>query len=661
VLYRDRQIPLAPLTYELMARLLGWFGSSLWVGRILAALVFGLCVVAVHRILLRLCGPRAALLGALGLFPLKALAFPLWTIANYSQLGMLFSLLCVLGLLRSLEGDRVADLLAAGLAAGLTLLTKQNLGGILCLVAGLTVLADSLAGEARLRGLVRSAGWLGLGAGLPVGLALALYAAQGALGPLLEQAVFGAARLGSLYPISFPSLALWSLQPEVLARHIFSYFPPVLVVLSWDRVLDLGSAWTALPIELLVKSAYLVPLLAVAALLARILYRARSAGMNGRVSRRLLVVAFAAGFYASMLYRADWAHLMNIFPAALVAIAVWLAEPDGSPRWRKPVATGLTALWMAWGATATLGVFTAYRTPVETPRGRLLGAKLQASEVASVLRYLGGQPREQHLAVLRAEPLYYFLSGRPIPLPLDLFMPGVVTPEIDRQSARTLEELDQVIYNPQESPLVPRPVTAYAPRTAAVLALRFRVDRVLGATACVLRPYPDRPPPSATRRDLLPSLLSEQRPMGVGSQETWAVYRVLPLSLQSGAAPVCLTTEHRVEAGDALWSLPIFPPSEWASFGRENPDARALFSIQVAAAGAAPRTLWREARTSGPPGEPLQLDLADSAGKTVELMLCARGSHASRAGFRVGWAEPRIVVRGTAAEGRNPLTLRPVP
>ncbi len=103
LLYRDRATPTAPLTYELMGVLFDLFGPHLLVGRILQAVVFVLCVLAVYAILRHFMGVRAACLGALALLPLKTLAFPFWTVVNYSQVAMLFWLATTAALLQYLR------------------------------------------------------------------------------------------------------------------------------------------------------------------------------------------------------------------------------------------------------------------------------------------------------------------------------------------------------------------------------------------------------------------------------------------------------------------------------------------------------------------------------------------------------------------------------
>ena len=118
VLYRDRYTFIGPLGYEWMRLLMDAFGSSLLVGRIFQALVFTLTALVVYRILREFCSVGWSSLGAIACLPLKLLAFPLWTVPNYSQLAMLTSLVAVCAGLRFFATQGGAWLAACGVAIG---------------------------------------------------------------------------------------------------------------------------------------------------------------------------------------------------------------------------------------------------------------------------------------------------------------------------------------------------------------------------------------------------------------------------------------------------------------------------------------------------------------------------------------------------------------
>ena len=128
VLYRDRATFISPLMYEWMGLLLRTFGSHLLVGRLFQLLVFSGVVTLVYAILRYFVTPRWAVLSASALCVLKPLALPLWTIPNYNQLGMFFALAATAATLRHLHRPGWAGLVCAGVAIGLTVVTKVSLG-----------------------------------------------------------------------------------------------------------------------------------------------------------------------------------------------------------------------------------------------------------------------------------------------------------------------------------------------------------------------------------------------------------------------------------------------------------------------------------------------------------------------------------------------------
>ena len=53
---------------------------------------------------------------------------------------------------------------------------------------------------------------------------------------------------------------------------------------------------------------------------------------------------------------------------------------------------------------------------------------------------------------------------------------------------RVVEALDLVVYNPNDSIGIPKPITQFAPLTARALADRFEIEKALNPTAFVLKP-----------------------------------------------------------------------------------------------------------------------------------------------------------------------------
>lgn len=635
VLYRDRVTSLPPLTFELMGGLFRVFGPNLVVGRILQMLVFSGVVLLVHALLRRSAGSRTALLGGLAVLAIKPLGFRLWTIVNYSQLAILLCLAAVLLMFRFLESRRDAWLVAAGAAVGLAVLTKQNLGGLLaCLVVGGIV--GSWCGEAgRTRGeLIRRLARLAGAMLTPMVCAVVYYTARGGGGELLDQTLWRALGQRASYWVPLPAAWLWSLRPEGAGHEAFTYFPAPLFNLSWQGRVPLFSGTLGLIVELFVKSAYYVPplLLVVAAISLT-----RHSSPRDRLgwSARWIALLLGAAMYAGTLHRADWTHLMNVYPALIVLSATALAWLARASRPWNLCGAGLLAIWLAGGTACYAAVLMAYRTPVSTPRGRLIGTPERAAEAARVLAYLRERPAREKIVILRGEPLYYFLTGRRILLRHDVFLPGLVRETDDGWTAARLREVDVVLYNPRESPLIPLTLPEYAPASAAVLAREFRIVRTLGEAALVLRPLDKRVPRGLEREDLWGATSQRHRSDAEPLRTHWAMYRVLtaPSSDPGGAA--CWSFERAVEVGDRLVVLPLLHPRLWGSGPQPPPSVR--FTIEVDG-----RLVHETRRSAGPPGDGVEVPLGDSRGRRVHVRLCTEAP-APLAERDAGWAEPRIV------------------
>lgn len=647
VLYLDRVTPLGPLTYELMAFLMKALGPSFLVGRVFQMLVLTGCIVLVHSILLRVVGPRAAVLGAISVLALKPLAFPLWTMVNYSQIAMLLCLASILILMRYLSRPGASWLLAVGVGVGLTLLTKQNLGVVLAGAIAVTLVLDGWNdAERRLHPLAARLGLLLLGTVAPVAVVFFLYLTAGAGGDFIHRAVLGLVYLAPAYLVPLPGLEPWAVGPQGAGQQAFTYFPAPLFNLGWQGASWVFSGATALLIEYLVKIAYYLPIAAFI-LGAYSVVRTRGSRIpRATWSALVLITVFGAGAYSSMLYRADWAHVMNVYPALIVLCVTVLArsaERYSFPWWAGIV---LCAIWLGAGLATTAAVLAVYRTPVDMPRGRMLGAPSRARETARVLAYLDQQRDDERILILRGEPLYYFLSGRRVPLAFDLLMPGVITPADDASVADRLASIDQVIYNPQETPLVPSPIVDYAPRTAAVLAGDFRVDRMVSKTALILKRRREVALPETVEVDLWDRFYELQLPSERIVRESWIMYRVIVVQLEAEGARTCFSLSHRVGRGEAISVTPLSHPDTWSARAQGISMSDVMFEISIREKSPIKKAMGVEERILGEPGVPIRVPLDAFVGRSIEIRFCAGPSHGDRAvptPERVGWAEPSIV------------------
>lgn len=659
VLYRDHVTPTAPLTYESMRVLFDWFGPSLLVGRVLQLLTFALCTLLVYKILREFTGVSGALVGAIACLPVKSLGFPLWTVVNYSQVAILFCFASVLVTLRFLRTGRAWWLLAAGAGVGLTLITKQNLGGLLGVTLAATVVLDALREGNGLVTRIRRVTWRGtlmLAGMLPLlGATVAYYAVAGALGDFIERAVLGLAYLTQPYALRPP----WSYGSMDPGDVVFTYFPTPLAHLVWEGRLQLDER-LYFSIARAVQAAYAVPVVALL-LGAGVLVRGLFSEMpRFQWTRLVLIVLFSATCYASMLYRADWTHLMNVFPALLLVIVVVIESWAAASRWRRHAAMAAWSLWLIVGGLAAAVVFTTYSVPVDTPRGRLFAPSEEAKNTRLLLTYLKRQPERERIGFLRAEPLFYFLTDRRIHLGFDLVMPGLVGPGDDERIAQSLEDVDQIVYNPKGFVTVPSPITEYAPQTAHVIATKFLVTRILSATAFVLRPADTDTPADATVIDLwddsdgLSQFTLGARPVAVElpryERTSWMVWRVLATGIARRAESACFAFHHTVGTGEALVTTAMLDPIAWAQvpgYADYSHDlSGAAFTITVKRPNVPVTTVYAAERQPGQAGDPVRIPLGPFTGSNVEIRFCValRSAVRSDSAYTLaGWAEPRIV------------------
>lgn len=645
VLYRDRVTTLAPLTYELLGWLFRGFGPHLLIARALQAVIFVLCTLLVHRILRDFVSDRWAGAGALTFLALKPLAFPFWTELNYAQLAMLLTLTAVVCVHRFLSGRRLLWLGAAGLATGLTMITKQNLGAFLGLSIALALVLDSFLQRERAVSFLRR-GVVTLGAALLPILATGLYyAAQGAAMDLLDQAVFRAPSMQQAYRVPLPSLRPWALGTHDLGKLVFTYFPAPVIQLAWTGGLDLYSKPTTALIEHAVKAIYYVPLLALLIAAPWLVRRLRAQRLRADRIRWTLLLGLVATSYGG-LYRADWTHLMNIYPPLLILTLVVLERGARRLARLRTLAQLLLALWIGAAVLVAATTFAIYRVPIETERGRLLAPPAEAEFARHVLGFLETQPRSARILILRSDPLFYFLAARRVPTRVDLVRPGLVTPAEDVFMAQTLDTIDTVMFNPSVILTLPQSLSEYAPKTAARLAREFRSLEPLHDSALLLR----RPPRGAPREEVVLDVWERLgTPEAAGAEEppertSWLIYRVLATRIRALHPPSCFRIPHRITSGESV-SAVLLSPRDFGPRSDEL-DSSVVFRVRVLEPGSEPRTLseLHVSRRSLPRWSHVPLGEGTGEGSELEFCMQLIGKDAwSEGEIRVGWGELQIV------------------
>ncbi len=632
VLYRDQITFVAPLINELLSALFRIFGEWLVVARLLQASLFVATVLLGYAVLRPALGSGWAFGSAVAVIALKPLGFPLYTIVNYSQLGMALILGALAAGLRFTETGRTRWLLTAGFLCGFCLLAKQNLGVISVCVVSTALLRDAWPGSS-FRALAAQ-GLILLGAAaVPLVVAGGLYASAGALGEVARLVLIRALEAHEDWIIPVPPLWPWGGGPEAGAL-LYAYLPGTLADLQFQGLLKVGS-FPALLLEWAVKLAYVVPLAAIVGLGVRT-FRGRSQATRREVLDASLLVGAVLAFM-SMLYRADWAHLSNIAPLLILATAA-----AASPR----RALGVSALtgWLALGFVAAGAMGISQRQTVDTPRGKIAGLVHKADQLERVLRWSESVDPERSVAFLPAQPLLHFLSGRSLPLSVDLIVSWTVKEPEDRRLAEELANVDLVVFDPHGVPWVGGELLDFAPRFAEVMARRFEPVEVVSPAAIVLERR-ESDPPWAMVVDLWSRSPQDQR-------EVWLAYRTIAPPISEAAPRSCVRHALRPQRRHELVARPLFDPKTWARDYRGIwfPDpAAARFEILVDSEDGSSSVEYRETLEAGVPPRAVSVPLGRWAGETVELALCVELEPGSSGFAPVGWAEAAVV---EAAETR---------
>jgi hypothetical protein len=440
VYYRDVDAYPFPLATYLLAGWMGAFGEHLGAARGLAALVYAVTVASLYACALPLLGARRAALFGLSLLAFKYLAWPSFTAYTYWDVAFACACLCAALLVAGDPRGSAARLAAAGAAAGLAVLAKQNLGLYLAgaVGAGLLLAGPLLgAGRAGARAGVRAAALFAAGAALPLAVAGAYFAGHGVLGRMLGSGLvrpFTGYLPTSAIPFSVP-LAWWELG-SLRGRAGEAYLCHRLWrLLSFGPLADrpvTGALWSAG--EILARALYSsVPLAFLGA--AVLWWRERWRGTAARDERLFRLAVIAGAVFLSALPRADQAHVVSVYPLVLLLLyALWARL---APR----------ALALEAGVVALLLVACGWLLRVELPwhshRVRLARADVwvrpEDAWVESVVRFVEAETApEDGVFVYGQQADLYFLSGRRFAWPFAQLYPGQTGGEGGRELAELL-------------------------------------------------------------------------------------------------------------------------------------------------------------------------------------------------------------------------------
>jgi hypothetical protein len=430
VFYRDIDSYPFPAAAYLLAFVMNLFGESVAVARGMAAVLFVVTVLSLYAIALRVLGPpRAAVFGA-SLLAFKLIAWPSFTAYYYWDLAFCLGCAASALLVRHRFERVTAGLVVAGLLAGLAVTAKQSLG-IPLAGAALVVLAlpHQVTGRRSRdpdRGRFSQIAAFALAASLPVLVMAAYFGAQGVLPRLVES---GLLRPFSAYlPTSSTSflepLAWWRFGELRELSGLAYSTEPVWAMLT-HRQLPFESLypafWTAS--ELFSRLVYTsVP--AVFAALGWRWWQHRRVPPSGDVDERetglLVLGALAAAIFVSAFPRADFTHVISVYPVVLLlAFALWRPSARG----RKIEA--VVVIFALSGCVAVTIIQQGQLTHrISLPRASLWITPDKAWIESAARFVIDETPEGEPFFVYGHEAYYYFFADRYSPWAFSQLYPG---------------------------------------------------------------------------------------------------------------------------------------------------------------------------------------------------------------------------------------------
>ena len=509
VFYRDIDAYWFPGAAYLLAFAMGIFGEHLSVARALAAIVFAGVSLSLYLAALQLLDRGRAALFGLSLLSFKFLAWPGYTAYMYADLAFAFACGGV-ALLIDPEARSRRRLLLAGACIGASIASKQNLGFYVAGVAGVLLLFPEVCLRVPRREAARRRSELAaFGAGLALPwLPLAGYLAW--QGVLPEMAYSGLIRPFTGYlptsGVAFATPLAWWELGALRDMNAFPYFAgpywSMLVRAELPGSDGYSAYWMAG--ELFTRCLYT----SLPVVFAMAVWRWVRAVSTGRVSaedrRRIAFAAFAFAAVLSAFPRADFYHVIGVYPAVLLLLF--------SLRRRRGASLGeLIAVGSLLAISGALMVQHASRAiyEVELERAHLRLSPFETF-LEPVVRFIREEVGpDEPIFVYGHEAYYYFLSDRFGAWSFSQLYPGQAGGDDGRALVELLEaEPPKLVVSGLLSwPGMPA-LPSYTPMVVGHLNARYRLDdRVFrrhwprggrvppGWTVSVLRPVSSAPQP----------------------------------------------------------------------------------------------------------------------------------------------------------------------
>jgi hypothetical protein len=503
VLYRDVTHIAGPGSFYLAALLFRLFGTHFEVTRLAMVVVFASMVAATYALTRRLAARMPAVGAALWLIAFRLWAFPHWQMFHYASLALAAATAAFVLLHAEAPGRMSRDVLA-GFLAGVAIITKQDSGG---LAAVACTAAIAMGDAARRRGGMPARCWarlaaFGTGVAMPLGLVIAYFGAEGALGELFLQTVYDTlvqhplfvAGTGTEHVDYLPFPSLFPLgQDPVLRSRLVSYVPALFWDLHWR---DVAASWlfrnTGL-LDLAIKVAFRVPyalvfLEAIATIRAwRRIPRTPEACRD--LAARAAQCVFAAALLAALSKPRDWIHLAvlvtPIAPIAARQLAALARALSGRRRTGLGIAAGIVGLvYLGASAQVAWQASRAYAGPIRGPHGHAYARPPDAAVLQGVIDVLATTPAERPVLAVPCVSAATFFVGRPSVSRFPWLWPRDAHRDRDEEVISSLDRHPDatVVYTLSHMPFLPR-LQQYASPLFEALAARYRIGPIFGPDA----------------------------------------------------------------------------------------------------------------------------------------------------------------------------------